>query len=48
MRRIVFGRVAVAALAGVVACVLQASGQTDGEAVPIFGIKIPPDIASGG
>ena len=42
MRRIVFGRVAVAALAGVVACALQASGQTDGEAVPIFGIKIPP------
>jgi hypothetical protein len=42
VRRIVFGRVAVAALAGVVACALQASGQTDGEAVPIFGIKIPP------
>ena len=42
MRRMVFARVAIAALAGVVACALQASGQTDGEAVPIFGIKMPP------
>jgi Cytochrome P460 len=42
MRRRVFARVAVAALTGVVACALQASGQTDGEAVPIFGIKMPP------
>ena len=41
MRRMVFARVAAAALAGVVACALQASGQSDGEAVPIFGIKMP-------
>ena len=42
MRRMFFARLAVAALAGVVACALHASGQTDGEAVPVFGIKMPP------
>jgi hypothetical protein len=32
----------VVALAGVVVCMAYASGQADGEAAPIFGIKIPP------
>jgi hypothetical protein len=34
--------VAVGALAGVVAHMAPASGQADGEAAPIFGVKIPP------
>jgi hypothetical protein len=42
MRRIVFMLVAVGALAGVVASMAPASGQADGEAAPIFGVKIPP------
>ena len=42
MRRIVFVLVAVAALAGVVATMAPASGQADGEAAPIFGVKLPP------
>src|SRR6266581_6146759 len=42
MRRIIFVLVAVVALAGVVAYMAPASGQADGEAAPIFGIKIPP------
>src|SRR5918996_926609 len=42
MRRIVFVLVAVGALAGVVAYMAPASGQVDGEAAPIFGIKLPP------
>jgi hypothetical protein len=42
MRRIVFVLVAVVALAGVVAYMAPASGQDDGEAAPIFGVKIPP------
>ncbi len=42
MRRIVFALVAVAALAGVVANMAPVSGQADGEAAPIFGVKIPP------
>ncbi len=42
MRRIVFVLVAVVALAGVVAHMAPASGQADGEAAPIFGVKIPP------
>lgn len=41
MRRIVFVLVAVGALAGVVAYKAPASGQADGEAAPIFGVKIP-------
>jgi hypothetical protein len=46
MRRIVFVPVVVVALAGVVAYMVAnmapASGQADGEAAPIFGVKIPP------
>jgi hypothetical protein len=41
MRRIVFVLVAVVALAGMVAYLAPASGQSDGEAAPIFGVKIP-------
>jgi Cytochrome P460 len=42
MRGIAFLLVAVAAVAGVVVCMAQASGHTDGEAAPLFGVKIPP------
>ena len=42
MRRIVFLPVVVVALAGAVAYMAPASGQADGEAAPIFGVKIPP------
>ena len=42
MRRIVFVLVAVGALAGVIAYMAPASAQTDGDAAPIFGVKIPP------
>jgi hypothetical protein len=42
MRRIVFVLIAVGALVGAVAYMAPASGQADGEAAPIFGIKIPP------
>ena len=42
MRRIVFVLVAVGALAGVVADMAPASGQSVGEAAPISGVKIPP------
>src|SRR5271156_2320613 len=41
MRRIALLLVAVVALAGVVAYMAPASGQTDGDATPIFGVKIP-------
>jgi hypothetical protein len=41
MRRIDFVLVGVVALAGVVASMAPASGQADGEAAPIFGVKIP-------
>jgi hypothetical protein len=41
MRRTVFALVAVVALAGVVAGMAPASGQSDGGAAPIFGIEIP-------
>jgi hypothetical protein len=41
MRRIVFALIAVGALAGLVAEMAPASGQSDGEAAPIFGVKIP-------
>src|ERR1700731_3432867 len=41
MKRIAFLLVAVATVAGVVAFTAPASGQDDGEAAPIFGIKIP-------
>jgi hypothetical protein len=42
MRRIVFVLLAVGTLAGVVAYMAPASGQSDGEAAPISGVKIPP------
>ena len=42
MRQIVFALVAVAALGGAAATMFPASGQTDGEAAPIYGIKVPP------
>jgi hypothetical protein len=41
MRRIAFVLVAVVALAGAVVYVARAFGQTDDDAAPIFGIKIP-------
>jgi hypothetical protein len=41
-RRIAFVLVAVGVLTGVVAYMAPASGQADGEAAPIFGVKIPP------
>jgi hypothetical protein len=42
MRRIVLSLVAVTAVAGVVACMAQASGHADEGAAPIFVTKIPP------
>jgi hypothetical protein len=42
MRWIAFLLVAVAAVAGVGAFMAHASGHAEGEAAPIFGIKIPP------
>ena len=42
MKRIAYLLVAVAAVAGVVAYTAPASGHADGEAAPIFGVKIPP------
>ena len=42
MRRIVVGLVAVVVLVCVVAYMAPASGQADGEAAPIYGVKIPP------
>jgi hypothetical protein len=47
MRRIVSVLVAVGALGGTVAAIAPASEQTGGEAAPIYGIKILPDIATG-
>ena len=41
MRRIVLMLAAVGALAGVAAYMAPASGQSDGEAAPISGVKIP-------
>jgi hypothetical protein len=41
MRRVVFALVAIGALAGVVASLAPASGQSGGEAAPIFGVKNP-------
>jgi hypothetical protein len=43
MRTVVFAVVAVLALAGSVFHIAPASGQGDGAASPIFGIKLPPD-----
>jgi hypothetical protein len=42
MRRIVSALVAVGALTGMVAYMAPAPGQADGEAAPIYGVKIPP------
>lgn len=42
IKRIIFLLLTVAALAGVIAYTAPASGQTDGEAAPVYGIKIPP------
>jgi hypothetical protein len=42
MKRIAFLLIVVATLAGVVAFTAPASGQTDGEAASIYGVKIPP------
>jgi hypothetical protein len=41
MRRIALVAVAVAAVAGVAAYVESASGQSNGDAAPIYGIKLP-------
>ena len=41
MRRFAFAMIAVAALGGAGAMMAPASGQTDEEAAPIYGIKIP-------
>jgi len=41
VKRIAFALVAVAALAGMAAYMAPASGQADGEAAPIYGVKIP-------
>ena len=41
-KRIALALAACAAAAGVVADVPAASGQADGEAAPVYGIKIPP------
>ena len=41
MKRIAFMLVAVAAVAGIATFTVAASGHADGEAAPIFGVKIP-------
>ncbi len=38
---------AVVALAGVVVYMAHAAEHADGEATPLFGVKIPPDTATG-
>src|SRR5262245_523129 len=43
MKRIGFALIAVAALGGAAAYLAPALGQADGEAAPIYGIKIPPE-----
>ncbi len=42
MRRTVIALVAGVALSGVAAFMAPASGESDGEATPVFGIKLPP------
>jgi hypothetical protein len=42
MKSIAVLSVAVAALAGVGACVAPASGAAGGESAPVFGVKLPP------
>ena len=41
MKRIVFALVGIGALAGTIATTAPVSGQSDGEAAPIYGVKIP-------
>jgi hypothetical protein len=43
MRGMIFALMAAGAVAGALATLAPASGQSDGEAAPIYGIKIPPD-----
>ena len=47
MKRLAYLLVAVVALAGVVVYMAHASGRSDGEADPVFGIKFLPDTATG-
>jgi cytochrome P460 len=42
MKRIAFWLLVVASLAGIVAYTADASGQSDGDSSPIYGVKIPP------
>jgi hypothetical protein len=42
MRRIAFVLVGVGALAAAVVCTAPASGHADGEAAPVYGVKLPP------
>jgi hypothetical protein len=42
MRRVVLALIAAGALAGAVGSLPPASGESGGEAAPIFGVKIPP------
>ena len=42
MKRIALALVAVGALAGATVYMAPVSGQADGEAAPIYGVKIPP------
>ena len=43
MKRIVFALIVIGALAAAAGTTVPASGQADGDAAPIYGIKIPPD-----
>lgn len=43
MKRVAFLLLAVAAVAGIAAFTASASGHSDQEAAPIYGIKMPPD-----
>ena len=47
MKGFAYFLVAVVALTGVVVYMAQASGRSDGEADPVFGIKFLPDTATG-
>jgi hypothetical protein len=47
MKRIGFLLLAIATLAGVVAYIARASGQSEGDSSPIYGVKIPRDTAIG-
>jgi hypothetical protein len=42
MKRVAFLLLAVITVAGIVAGMAQASGESDGEASPIYGVRIPP------